>query len=249
MASATLPSTGTPESTNSFGRIFGVLFSPRATFQSIVRRPTWILPIIISCLVFLGTVGLFGYRGGWPSYFEKQLASNSRFQQMPKDQQQRTLALQLKYGPPVAYVEGVIAPFVGALVMAAILLGLFKGLAGAQIGFKTSLGIVSYAWVPNLISGLLGILVLALKDPSTVDLQNIVASNASIFVSGDSARWLIALLGAIDIFSFWVMILLAMGYSAAAPKKLSTGKAFAWIFSAWLIYVFVKVGLLAAFSS
>jgi len=248
MASATLPSAEVPEHGNSFARIFGVLFSPKATFQSIVRQPTWVVPIILSCLVFLGTVGLFGHRGGWPSYFEKQLASNNRFQELPKDQQQRTLAAELKYGPPVAYAEGVIAPLVGALVMAAILLGLFKGLAGAQFGFKTSLGIVSYAWVPNLISGLLGILIIAVKDPATVDLQNIVASNASIFVSGDSARWLIALLSAIDIFSFWVMILLAMGYSAAAPKKLSTGKAFAWIFSAWLIYVLLKVGLLAAFT-
>jgi hypothetical protein len=248
MASQTLPSAGMPETVSSIGRIFGVLFSPKATFQSIVRRPTWILPIILSCLVFLGTVGLFDHRGGWPSYFEKQVASNNRFQEMPKDQQQRVLAAQLKYGPPVAYAEGVIAPIVGALVMAAILLGMFKGLAGAEFGFKTSLGIVAYAWVPNLISGLLGILVIALKDPSTVDLQNIVASNASVLVSADSARWLVGLLGAIDLFSFWVMILLAMGYSAAAPKKLSTGKAFAWIFSAWLIYVLVKVGLLAAFS-
>lgn len=248
MASTAVPSAELPENVSSIGRIFGAIFSPKATFESIARRPTWILPIVLSCLVFLGTVGLFGHRGGWPSYFEKQVASNNRFQEMPKDQRQRVLAAQLKYGPPVAYVEGVIAPLLGALVMAAILLGLFKGLAGAQFGFKTSLGIVAYAWVPNLISGLLGILVIALKDPATVDLQNVVASNASVFVSSDSARWLTGLLGSIDIFSFWVMFLLAIGYSAAAPKKLSTGKAFAWIFSVWLIYVLAKVGLLAAFA-
>jgi Yip1 domain len=248
MASATLPSTEMPERANSVGRIFGVLFSPKATFQSIVRQPTWIVPVLLSCILFLGTVGLFGHRGGWPSYFGKQVANNSRFQELPKDQQQRTLALQLKYGVPVAWAEGVFVPFVGALLMAAILLGLFKGLAGAQFGFKTSLAIVSYAWVPNLISGLLGIFVIAVKDPTTIDLQNIVASNASVFISSDSAKWLIALLGSVDIFSFWVMLLLAMGYSAAAPKKLSTGKAFAWIFSAWLIWVLVKVGAVAAFT-
>ena len=46
MASATLPSAEVPEHGNSFARIFGVLFSPKATFQSIVRQPTWVVPII-----------------------------------------------------------------------------------------------------------------------------------------------------------------------------------------------------------
>jgi len=44
------------------------------------------------------------------------------------------------------------------------------------------------------------------------------------------------------------MLLLAIGYAAAAPKQLTTGKAFAWIFVVWLAFVVVKVGLVAAFS-
>ncbi|MGA3295626.1 MAG: YIP1 family protein [Candidatus Acidiferrales bacterium] len=248
MASATIPSAETPETVNSVSRIFGALFSPKATFESIARRPTWFLPLLILSLLALGVVGLFSHRGGWPSFFEKQMATNTRIQQMPADQQQRVLEAQLKYGPPVAYAEAVIIPFVGALIIAAILLGAFNGLTGTKLGFKTSLGIVAHAWMPGLISGLLGILVVAVKDPSTVDLQNIVVSNAGAFVSSDSAKWLIALLGSFDLFSFWVMILLAMGYSAAAPKKLSFGKAFAWILAMWFAYVVVKVGLTAAFS-
>ena len=81
MASATLPSAEVPERGNSFARIFGVLFSPKATFQSIVRRPTWLVPVImLGILVSLGAVMLFGHRGGWPSYFERQMANNSRVQ-------------------------------------------------------------------------------------------------------------------------------------------------------------------------
>ncbi len=58
MASAETPSPATSPPTSdwgsdsSFGRIFGVLFSPKPTFESIVRRPTWILPLIL--LVFVG---------------------------------------------------------------------------------------------------------------------------------------------------------------------------------------------------
>jgi hypothetical protein len=248
MADVAVQAPEAPERVNAVGRIFGALFSPKATFESVARRPTWFLPLLILGVLSLAVVGLFGHRGGWPSFFQKQIASNTRMQQMPPDQQQRVLEAQLRYGPPIAYGEAAIIPFLGAVIVAAILLGVFNGLAGAKLGFKTSLGIVAHAWVPGLISGLLGIFIVAVKDPSTVDLQNIVASNAGAFVASDSAKWLIALLGSFDLFSFWFMILMAMGYSAAAPKKLSFGKAFAWILALWLVYVLVKVGATAAFS-
>jgi hypothetical protein len=44
------------------------------------------------------------------------------------------------------------------------------------------------------------------------------------------------------------MILMAFGFSAADPKKISFGKALGTVVGAWLIYVIVKVGLVAAFS-
>lgn len=248
MASTTIPAAETPERVNSIGRMFGVLFSPKATFESIARRPTWLAPLLILCLFSLAVIGIFGHRGGWPAFFQKQVASNTRFQSMPADQQQRVLEAQLKYGPPVAYVEVVIVIFVAPMIIAAIFLGVFNGLTATNLKFKTSLAIVAYSWSPGVLSGLLGILVVFLKDPSTIDLQNIVASNAGAFVSSDSAKWLTSLLGSIDLFSFWYMILMAIGYSTAAPKKLSFGKALAWIVVVWLLYVVVKVGLTAAFA-
>jgi Yip1 domain len=248
MASATLPSAEVPEHGNSFARIFGVLFSPKATFQSIVRRPTWIVPVVILGILALSSVMLFGHRGGWPSYFERQMANNSRVQEMNAQQRQQALQIQLKISVPATYVVTPVAPLLVVLLIAAIFLGIFNGVAGTKIGFKTSMGIVAYAYSPGIISGLLAILVIALKDVTTVDLQNIVASSAAAFLSDTAPRWMVALLGSLDIFSFWNMILMAIGYSAAAPKKLSVGKAFAWIFSVWLIYVLMKVGLTAAFT-
>jgi hypothetical protein len=237
-----------PESSNSFGRMFGALFSPQKTFESIARRPTWLVPVVLGCLLGVSVVSLFGHHVGWRGFFEKQLTSSSSFQQLPVDQQEQRLNATLKYGPKAVYIQVVIAPFLGALIIAALFLGLFNGLAGTRLNFKTSLGIVAYGGMPRVIAGLLGILVLLLKDPTTIDLQNLVASNAGAFLADNSPKWLVALLTPVDLFSFWVMILMAIGYSAAAPKKLSSVKAFAWIFSLWVVYVLVRVGLTAAFS-
>jgi Yip1 domain len=248
MADAVVQAPEAPKTDNAISRIIGVLFSPKATFESIARRPTWLAPVVVMCVLFLGVVGTFGHRGGWLPYFQKQIATNSRMQQMSPEQQQQVLQAQLKYGPPVAYAEAPIVPTLLVVIVAAVFLGVFNGLAGAKLSFKTSMGIVAHAWMANIISGILGIVIVAVKDPATVDLQNIVASNAGAFLSSDSSKWLVSLLGSIDIFSFWTMILLAIGYAAAAPKQLTTGKAFAWIFVVWLAFVVVKVGLVAAFS-
>jgi hypothetical protein len=87
-----------------------------------------------------------------------------------------------------------------------------------------------------------------IKDPATVDIEHLVASNVGAFVSDDSPKWLVTLLTSFDIFVFWTMILMALGYSATDPKKISFGKALTTIVIVWIIYLAVKVGFTAAFS-
>jgi Yip1 domain len=248
MASATLPSAETPERGNSLGRIFGVLFSPKTTFESIARRPTWLLPVLLLCIVELGVVAVYGHRAGWRGLIEKQMSNSSQFQELPAARKERQIEIAAKVAPYVAYFEVIIGPFVAVLLFAGIFWLIFNMIVGAKFGFKTSLGIVSYGLMPGVLLSLLGILILFLKDPSTVDLQHLVASNVGAFLSDSSPKWLIAGLRAVDLFLFWEMILLAIGYSAAAPKKISFGKAFAWILSLWFLVVLIIVGLTAAFT-
>jgi hypothetical protein len=133
------------------------------------------------------------------------------------------------------------------LVVAGVLLGAVNLLAGASLNFKSSLGIVSYAYMPGVLGGLLGILVLFLKDPSTIDLENLVASNFAALLTSDTSKWLIALAKSFDLFVFWILLLLAAGFSAANPKKISMGKALGVVVGLWLVFVIVRVGLAAIF--
>jgi Yip1 domain len=247
VSSPAVVSAEVPES-NSVSRLFGVIFSPKETFESIARRPTWALPLVLGIVLALAVVWIFGHRGGWPSYFEKQTANSTRFQQMPADQQQRVLEAQLKYAPPFALAEVVIALAAGAVLIAAVMLGLFNGLVGTKISFKNSLAVVTYGGVPGLISAVLAVLIVSLKDVTAIDLQNIVSSNLGAFLPSTSPRWMVSLFASVDIFAIWTFILMAIGYSAAAPKKLSFGKALAYILAAWIVWMVVKVGLIAAFS-
>jgi hypothetical protein len=242
------PEVPSPAPVSSVGRIFGALFSPKPTFASIALRPTWLFPVLLGCVLFISVVAVFTQKGGWSPFFEKQNASNSRIEQLPQDQRDKILNSQLKYAPTFGYVEGVVLPFVIALVVALVLWGTFMLMGTTRTTFKTSLAIVAYASMPWVIHGLLSVLILFLKDVSTVDIQNIVASNPGALMPDDASKWLTALLSSIDIFAIWNMILLAIGFSATNPKKLKFGSAFVTVLVIWIFYTAAKVGLIAAFS-
>lgn len=246
------PETPAPEPVSSVGRLFGALFSPKATFESIAAKPTWILPILIAVLMGIAASTVISQRIGWRAVIEKQIASNPRAQKqmesLTAEQREQSISTQVKFTPKIVYTINVVVPFLAAVIVAAIMLAAFNLILGARMNFKTSLGITAYSWCPAIVSGLLAILILYIKDPSTVDVQNIVASNPGAMVSDDTAKWLVSLLGSLDVFSFWTMILMAFGYSATNPKKISFGTAFITVLGVWAVYVLFKVGLTAAFS-
>lgn len=247
-SAASTPATSAPAPSNSIARIFGVLFSPKETFESIVQRPTWLAPLLTLCVLLIAMISVYSHRAGWLGYMEKQDAKSARFQQLSKEQQRQTLSVQMKVAPYVAPVQVAVVPFIGALIVGAVLMAAFNIIVGTQIKFSTAFGIVSYAYVPAIIGTLLAILVLCLKDPAQINLQNPVATNAAAFLPGDAPAWKIGLFGAIDIFSFWQILLLAIGFSTAAPRKISFGKALGMIFALWLVWVILRVGAAAAFS-
>ncbi len=166
---------------------------------------------------------------------------------MTPEQRQQALDRAVPIARIIGYVGATIG-YVVALLLAAIFLGAFNLIAGAGLRYNTSLGIVSHALMPGAISGMLAIVVLYLKDPDTIDLEHLVASNLGAFLGSDTPRWLVTLASSIDLFVFWIIFLLATGFSVASPRKVTMGKALGTILGFWAAYVLVKVGWAAAFS-
>jgi hypothetical protein len=247
MASATMQSPDA--SSNSIARIFSVFFSPKETFASIAQRPTFLAPLILGVIVGVALITVFTNRVGWTLYMQHQNSTNAamsqRLEQMSPEQRQQTLNLQAKFAEPIVFGLAVIGPFLFTAILAAIFLGLFNLVYSAGVGFKTSMAIVAYASVPRLIYSLLGMFVIFLKDPAQVDLQNLIASNPGALMSTETARWMVVLATQFDVFTIWIIVLLAMGYHAASPKKVSTGGAIAGIVGLWLFWVIIITGITA----
>ncbi len=80
--------------------------------------------------------------------------------------------------------------------------------------------------VPGGIRELLGILILILKDPSTLgNPYNFVGSNPGAYMSMSDPKWLSALASSLDVFIIWSVVLTAIGFHWMDPKKLPMSKS------------------------
>lgn len=242
MATSPTPAPETQTPINHIGRIFGALFNPKETFADIVRRPSWIAPIVLLTIFSLAITLIFTQRVGWERFMAQQFEQNPRTAQMRPEQRQQAMERAVAFAKVGGYVGSVIGNLVLALIVAAILMGAFNILAGAGVRFSTAMGVVSHGLMPLAVAGVLGILILYLKDPDTVNLQNLVGSNLGPLLGSDAPRWLTRLATSLDLFSFWSIFLMALGFSVANPKKVSLGKALGVVIGLWAVWVLVKVG-------
>ena len=113
--------------------------------------------------------------------------------------------------------------------------------AGAGASFSQSLGIAAHTLVVGLVSTPIFLLVLFLRPKGTIDPENPVATNLAAFLPEETSKWLMTLCKSLDIFTIWMLVLLAIGFAAVNPKKLKGSTSYVIAFSVWGALVAVKV--------
>jgi hypothetical protein len=229
-------------------RVIGVFFSPKSTFQDIVRKPSWMLPILLTTILSILVSVAINQRINWREFMSQQIEKSPRAAQMSAEQKQQQIEGGAKFTPPFTYAIGVLGPIVITLIFTLVMWGAYSLLGGASTNFATAFSITAHAFLTGLVSSPLFILILYLKPYGTADLDNPVAANLAAFLPDESAKWLVALCKSIDLFTFWTLILLAIGFSAVNPKKLKGAKPFTIAFSVWAVFVLCRVGWAFIFS-
>jgi hypothetical protein len=244
------PVTPLPEPTppvSSVGRIFGVIFSSKPTFESIAQYPTWLAPMIVLTLLSFIMSSVLANRADWREVVREQLEQSGKLDQIAQDKREDTITGGAIISKNITYVAGLLLPSLAVLISSAIYLGAFNLIFGAQFNFKTTFSIVSYASIPSALRAILGTVILLLKDPSTINPNNFVASNVAAFLSSDSPRWLMTLGSFLDLFALWSLVLTAIGFSVVNPKKIRWGTSMGVVIGVYLAIMLVFVGLAAAF--
>lgn len=181
---------------------------------------------------------------GWGQIVSKGMESSSSTQNMTAEQREQAVAMGMKLAPIIGYAGSLLGVPVVMLIIAGALMLIPNVLFGARLAFKQVFAIVCYASLPGIIRTGEVMLVMLMRDPSDFDPQQGTVFDLSFYLASTSAKWLMSLASSLDLFSIWVMLLMATGLRAAA-RKLSFGQALTAVVVPWLVYVLGKAGIAA----
>jgi hypothetical protein len=225
------------------GRLLGVLVKPGDTFRSIAARPTWAAPLVVLALLAVAV--------GWLATARVDIAQVIRHQnevtggQLNAEQLDQRIALVKKIEPYGVLFQGLIAAPAVYLFCALLFWVGFK-LVGSEMGYKAAFSTVLYGMLPLGIEALIAIPVLWNRASVTQDearnLSFLIDNLAAVAPEG-TGRVALALLGSVNLFSIWAIVLLVFGYGIVA--RVSRAVAAGVVLTVWLLGIALKVALVA----
>lgn len=248
MSSAAVPApTAPPLSQGS--RVVNTFLAPSKTFADINRSASWWLPFVILALVSWAFVFTVDKKIGFDKVQENQLKLNTKAQeqldQLPPDQREQRMQIGVKFTKVISYGFPVVTLAINA-IMALILWGSYSFGAGAQVGFGKSMAVVMYSNMVGIVKALLAMVTLfAGADPDTFTFQNPVATNLGFLIDPMQHKVLYTLGSSLDIINFWIMALVAIGFTYVC--KVKKGTSFAIVFGWWVVLTGLSVGAAALF--
>ncbi len=221
------------------GRIVGIFSSPKETFESIDRKPTWLIPFIISIVVTVVLQFLI---------LDIGIADRMEMMRAQEMSAQQLEAAEAQMAGPMRYI-GIIAIPIVVLIIWAILAGilLFGGntIMGGESKFKKMLSMVAWTSLIGVVGGTLKTLLILSKGTA----HGVVTSLAILLPTPapGQATTLYRLLDRFDVFSIWNLVLWIIGISVIYKFKIKKSATF--IIILWAVYIVLAVLLGGVFGS
>jgi hypothetical protein len=230
-----------------FQNLIDVYFAPRDAFTRIVRRPAFLLPLAGYLILVLGFTGIWMSRMDAREFMKTQLEESGQWDRIPAEQREAVLERAPTQMKIFGWVGPVVATPVMLLLTAAVLMFIFRFFYASEATFKQAFAVVTWVFFAvGLVTTPLLLLVLQLKGDWNINPQEAIQANLGLLLDkSTAAKPLWALLTSIDVFSLWMVFLLAVGFGVASRK--STGSALWGVAIPWVLIVLGKVGWAALF--
>jgi hypothetical protein len=226
--------------------LLDLYLAPWEAFAAILKRPSFWPPLLLAMALNASFTAVWLHKVDAKEFMRARVEESGRMEKIPVDQRDEMLENQAKVVPVMAGLGPVFVVIIAALV-AGVLTFVFRFFYAGEVTFR--LGFTLTAWVfaaVGLVTTPLLLLTLFLKDDWTLDPQQVLQANPSLFFErGEIAAPLFSLLSSLDLFSFWGIFLLALGLGLAARVRFSSA---VWgVLVPWALYVLAKVAGAALF--
>jgi hypothetical protein len=222
--------------------VLDVYIAPREGFAAIVRRPNFWLPLGCHVLVALLFTATWIHKVDPAEFMKAQMEESGQWDKIPAENRANILETQGKIFPIIGWVGAVVGTALAVLVVSAALLFVYRFFYASEVTFRQALAIVAHSFLAlALVSSPLILLVMQLKGDWNVNPQEALQANLTLlFDKAATAKPLWALASSLDLFSLWLLFLLATGFGVASRR--TTGSAFWGVAVCWALIVLGKVG-------
>ena len=233
----------------SLTRLAAVFYAPVEMFKDMARRfgwTDWLTPILVGIVVSV-VVGFLVFPSldletGTREQLEAAGLSGEQVEQRIDAQKQ---FLEGPLGKVVMLSNIVVYPL--TIMLLALIFWGGAAAMGAGIKYSRVVALMAYAWLPRLLEGALLVFVLQGRDPVRQDrLSGVLATNPASYLDVSQAGTpLYALMGALNPFTLWAMVLVALGL--AGIGRLARGTAMTVVFGLYAVWVVILMGWAAIF--
>lgn len=236
-----------PQARGFLANLFDLYFAPKDAFTSILKKPRFLVPMVLVIALAVTFSAVWVKHMDAREFGKLQMQESGQWEKLSAEQRDQALGMQEKIMPIMIPAMSLVAPVVMILVTAAVLLLIFRVVMASTVGFRESVTITSFSFLAvSLISTPLMLLTMFLKEEWNVDPNQLMATNlAALLDKAETAKPLYALAGSMDLFSFFTIFLLSVGFGVASKR--STGTAAWGVLVPWALIVAIKVGWAAIF--
>ena len=236
-ADAETPALSFPE------RLLGIFISPVETLADVARKPGFVAPLIAIVLGAIAVTETMLWKIGMERIVRMSIEQSSRASSMSPDQMDQAVRQGARIGGIFAHIGGIVFPPIVLLIVAGLGLLIVNLIFGAQAKFKTVFSLVCYANLVSLLSSLMAVAMILFGDPDHFNAQNPVPGNVGFFLNPrEVSKPLYSLASSADIFTIWLLILIAVGLAEGTGRKVKPLTIFLVYAGFWVIWILVKVG-------
>jgi hypothetical protein len=196
-------------------RVVGVIFSPKATFTSVVAWPKWLgVVLLVAFVLILCNQGFTATETGRLAALDQQIAMMERFGQRVSPEMETQMRDRI--GSPVTVAIGVVSTVVMSFVMTALFAGILFGVfavTGGVAAFKQVLAVVGHAGVITAVGQLFALPLWFMRGSMSG------VSNLGVFVPTLEDTFAGRFLGMIDLFVLWWLFVLAIGLGVLYRRR------------------------------
>jgi hypothetical protein len=224
-----------------FATLLGVYFSPAQAFLGLLKRPPILAALAGLVAVNLAFTAIWTAKVEPREFMKAQIEEAGRWDQIPAERRDEVLDQQVRILPFMAWGGALLGGPIFVLLAGALYLFVFRFFYASDVNFRQAMAVVALTFLAvGLVSSPLTMLTLFLKGDWSLNPQSALQANLAVAVEREAVpKPLYALLESFDLFSFWVLFLLAVGFGLASRR--STTSAFWGVAAPWALFVAGKV--------